>query len=546
MARDLGRGRDAGRARRGRGRGAADRRASGRSCSRRAARRRAGGARRSRRGARELGVMLPYSPLHHLLLADAGVPLVMTSGNVSDEPIAYRDDDALERLAGIADLFLVHDRPIHMRTDDSVVRAVRRAPAAAARARAATCPSALALPLAGGAPLLACGAELKSTFCVAKGARAWVGHHIGDLAQLRRRCAPSREGVAHFERLFAVAPGGRRARPAPGLPLDPLRARARGRRARRRPAPPRAPRGVPGRARRDAGRRSARSSTAPATAPTARCGAASCWSATCAGFERAGHLWPVAPARRRPRGARAVADGVRVAGRGRAPTPAAAAPGRRAGDAGARWPRWRAPALAAPLTTSMGRLFDAVAALCGMRARSRYEGQAAIELEARRDRAERGAYPLRRRRRPSLDARADDRRRRRRRRRPASTPVVSPRASTAPSRAATAQACARAAAARGLDTVVLSGGVFQNRLLLERTAPLLEARACGCSCPSGCRRTTAASPTARPRWPRRGCGADPADAVTNARNSSTSARGGPAAARITCQSRGAGRRVDRR
>src|SRR4051812_50014410 len=73
-----------------------------------------------RRG--ELGVMVPSSPLHHLLQADVGVPLVMTSGNVSDEPIAYEDDDALERLAGIADLFLLHDRPIRTRTDDSVVR----------------------------------------------------------------------------------------------------------------------------------------------------------------------------------------------------------------------------------------------------------------------------------------------------------------------------------------------------------------------------------------------------------------------------------------
>ena len=74
-------------------------------------------------GVGELGVMLPYTPLHHLLLADAGCTLVLTSGNVSDEPIAYRDEDALERLAGIADAFLVHDRPIHTRTDDSVVRA---------------------------------------------------------------------------------------------------------------------------------------------------------------------------------------------------------------------------------------------------------------------------------------------------------------------------------------------------------------------------------------------------------------------------------------
>ena len=89
-------------------------------------------------GPRELGVMLPYSPLHHLLLADAGTTLVMTSGNVSDEPIAYDDEDARERLAGIADLFLLHDRPIETRTDDSVVR-MRGGGARCCGARAATC-----------------------------------------------------------------------------------------------------------------------------------------------------------------------------------------------------------------------------------------------------------------------------------------------------------------------------------------------------------------------------------------------------------------------
>ena len=151
----------------------------------------------------ELGVMLPYSPLHHLLAHDTATTLVMTSGNVSDEPIAYRDDDARERLAGIADHVLLHDRPIHTRTDDSVVRAVGGRPLMLRRSRGHV-PGALALPLA--APgLLACGAELKSTFCVAKGARAWVGHHIGDLRN-EETLRSFTEGVAHFERLFAVTP----------------------------------------------------------------------------------------------------------------------------------------------------------------------------------------------------------------------------------------------------------------------------------------------------------------------------------------------------
>jgi hydrogenase maturation protein HypF len=75
-------------------------------------------------GQRRLGLMLPYTPLHHLLLSDLDIPLVMTSGNVSEEPIAYKDDDALQRLGKIAEYFLVHDREIHMRCDDSVARTI--------------------------------------------------------------------------------------------------------------------------------------------------------------------------------------------------------------------------------------------------------------------------------------------------------------------------------------------------------------------------------------------------------------------------------------
>ena len=123
-----------------------------------------------------LGVMTPYTPLHHLLLADFGGPLVMTSGNRSDEPIAIDDDEARTRLAGIADAFMGHDRPIHRRCEDSVVRAglpLRRARGLA--------PAALELPVAAPRPLLAVGAELKSTFCVAVGAEAHLSPHLGDL-----------------------------------------------------------------------------------------------------------------------------------------------------------------------------------------------------------------------------------------------------------------------------------------------------------------------------------------------------------------------------
>ena len=150
----------------------------------------------------ELGVMLPYSPLHHLILGDCGAPLVMTSANVSDEPIAYRDEDALERLGSIADLFLLHDRPIHTRTDDSVVRVAGDGVLFLRRSRGYV-PA--GLPLRVPHPMLACGAELKCTFAVAKGDRAWVGHHIGDLKNYET-LRSYQEGIEHFERLFAVAP----------------------------------------------------------------------------------------------------------------------------------------------------------------------------------------------------------------------------------------------------------------------------------------------------------------------------------------------------
>jgi hydrogenase maturation protein HypF len=175
-------------------------------------------------GARELGVMLPYSPLHHLLVADAGATLVMTSGNVSDEPIAYRDEDALERLVGLADLVLLHDRAIQTRTDDSVVRVVAaqgRPRDAFLRRSRGYVPASLPLTGGTGVALLACGAELKNTICVAKGERAWVSHHVGDLCPRcldpRRRARGLVRGRVRQSPAAGVG-GGRPARRGPAGP----------------------------------------------------------------------------------------------------------------------------------------------------------------------------------------------------------------------------------------------------------------------------------------------------------------------------------------
>lgn len=128
-----------------------------------------------------LGLMLPYTPLHHLLMADlAGVPLVMTSGNRSDEPIVYENADALRRLSGIADLFLTHDRSIHVRCDDSVTRIVLGCELPLRRSRGYA-PQPIRLPFACPQPILAVGGQLKNTFALGRGKHAFVSHHLGDL-----------------------------------------------------------------------------------------------------------------------------------------------------------------------------------------------------------------------------------------------------------------------------------------------------------------------------------------------------------------------------
>jgi hydrogenase maturation protein HypF len=131
-------------------------------------------------GNNELGVMLPYTPLHHLLFA-AGAPeiLVMTSANRSSEPIAYDDEDALQRLTGIADSFLIGQRPIARRVDDSVARVGTFGPVILRRARGYAPGAVASLPAAG--PILALGADLKNTITLVVDGQAFVSQHIGDL-----------------------------------------------------------------------------------------------------------------------------------------------------------------------------------------------------------------------------------------------------------------------------------------------------------------------------------------------------------------------------
>ncbi|MGA2671481.1 MAG: carbamoyltransferase HypF [Dehalococcoidia bacterium] len=152
---------------------------------------------------RFLGVMLPYTPLHHILLRDTGRPLVMTSGNLSEEPIARDNDEALRRLSGIADYFLIHNRDIYSRYDDSVAVVERSTSQLVRRARSYA-PYPIRLPF-NARQVLGCGAEEKNTFCLTKDNYAFLSQHIGDMENM--------ETLEHFDstislykRLFRIEP----------------------------------------------------------------------------------------------------------------------------------------------------------------------------------------------------------------------------------------------------------------------------------------------------------------------------------------------------
>jgi hydrogenase maturation protein HypF len=152
-----------------------------------------------------LGLMLPYTPLHHMLMREVdGRPLVMTSGNRSDEPIAHEDDDAFKRLARIADLFLTHNRPIHVRCDDSVTRLVGGVELPIRRSRGYA-PKPIALPLSCPCPILAVGGQLKGTFALGQDRHAFLSQHLGDLDHYQAYQAFERD-IELYEQLFAIRP----------------------------------------------------------------------------------------------------------------------------------------------------------------------------------------------------------------------------------------------------------------------------------------------------------------------------------------------------
>ena len=442
---------------------------------------------------RDLGVMLPYTPLHHLLAADLATlgtdepgpppPLVMTSGNLSDEPIAYEDADAAGRLREVADLICGHDRAIHIRTDDTVLRsldpALREAPLLIRRSRGFA-PRSIPLPGGTPAPILGVGAELKNTFCLAKGDRAWPGHHIGDLKNWETLDS-FRSGIEHFQRVFAIEPEV----VAHDLHPDYLSTVHAIEQHGLRPVAVQhhhahlaaclAEHGVEGGA------------VGAIFDGTGYGDDRTVWggellSGDCRSCERVGMLFPV----RLAGGDAAVKAPWRLAcawlaaaGGVEVPVqPAALAERVGQGD----WEavaRLAASGVASPLTSSVGRLFDAVAALCGIGITVSHEGQAATELEAISDPLERGSYPV-----ELLNGAGEG------------PLIIDPRAAiaaiaaevqsgVAPAlvgarfhtglAAASAEACAIEAERGGLETVVLSGGVFQNRLLLERCHSLVAA-----------------------------------------------------------------------
>jgi len=425
---------------------------------------------------RELGLMLAYTPLHHLVLDVVDAPIVMTSGNATDDTIAHVDADALDRLGGVADLFLLHDRPIHVQCDDSVARVVRGEPRLIRRSRGYV-PLAVRLPVDATRPVLACGGELKNTFALVRGSDAFLSQHLGDLTS-ERAYRSFVDSIEHFKGLLSVTPE------VVAHDLHP---------AYRSTVYAKTLDGVE---RVGVQHHHAHIASCLADNGVDRRVIGVAWDGT--GYGVDGHVWG---------GEFLIADltdFVRAGHFELVPMPG--------GDAAVREP-WRMAAallktaygdamatldlafvrrldpaawrtlsraidrgLNAPLTSSAGRLFDAVASLLGLRDNVEFEGQAAMELEALAERRADRIYPtgltetdgsLIVRTHDIFCAVVDDLLRE------TAQATISARFH-ATLVDVLVQVCRRIRQRTGIDAVALSGGVFQNAWLLGAAVDALE------------------------------------------------------------------------
>ncbi|GAC1644655.1 MAG: carbamoyltransferase HypF [Ktedonobacteraceae bacterium] len=433
-----------------------------------------------------LGIMLPYAPQHYLLLAafaeivgpDRPAALVMTSGNLSDEPIAYRDEDARQRLLGIADGMLTHNRDIHMRCDDSVARIVADGEQFFRRSRGFA-PEPITLAFDCPVPILACGGHLKNTYCVGKEKQAFLSHHIGDLENMET-LQSFREGITHFEGLFGITPRV----VAYDLHPEYLASKYAS------DADITQKIGIQHHHAHIASVLAEHGLSEPvigvAADGTGYGTDGAVWGceimrADLHGFERLAHLAYVPL----PGGEQAVRQPWRMAA-----TYLAQAYGNDFLSLDIPFvrnlerKRWHTLSqmitrqVNAPPTSSLGRLFDAVAALLGIRNEVLYEGQAAIEMEILADTQNVRIYPFALKGdtptlfdvRPMIRSIVQDLQQ--------SVSIAAIAGSfhwtVAEMLAVT---CAQTRQQTGLQRVALSGGVFQNRLLLERLVIVLEQQA---------------------------------------------------------------------
>jgi hydrogenase maturation protein HypF len=418
-------------------------------------------------GQSSYGVMLPYTPLHALILDSSLYAVVATSGNRSEEPIVLDDEEAVERLGGIADSFLVHDRRIHRRADDSVVRVAAGRTRLLRRARGYA-PRPIVLKEEA-SPILAVGGQFKNTICLTRGRDAFLSPHVGDLDNLRAFDG-FRESISHLSKTLEIAPvvvvhdlhpeylSTRWALEESGLPAIGVQHHHA------HIASVLAEHGVD------------ESVVGIAIDGTGFGGDGTVWGgeilvASLRGFERRWHLPQVVL----PGGDRAAREPWRMAVAwlhrlyGRElfdlDLPFLEAVSRDrvrrllgAIESGFGW----------PLTSSCGRLFDAVAALVGLRLETSFEGQAAMELEALAEKADDSPAPESPR---AVDDVVRDVVEGIRQRRDPSSIAARFHLGLADALSDTA---ATIATESGLSRVALGGGSFQNRILLSSVTSRLE------------------------------------------------------------------------